>query len=280
MYKDPNFPTIITIEKTSLSNFICSIFINFLTPTRSPEDKEYNLLVEDLDTGIFDAATDHHYWIDKYNNDTAKDSQWAHNFVDINRNKTIVSKINLAYGRVSNNRFYKRVRFHLKEYQFGGITDKSVWISDELVLVSREVLVPDIVHNGTILTDEGKYRCSFSLSHKTAKDQSIYVKYLEPVVSFYDKGQLVCVGTAKEGADELVFTSPEKHGSKVTRVDIELKYYNGETAVKKTFTTDVIDKQIFFIATEDSIEKAMGAALSHSANTRDLHKIIKIYQKP
>lgn len=277
MYKDPNFPTIITIEKTSLSNFICSIFINFLTPTRSPEDKEYNLLVEDLDTGIFDAATDHHYWIDKY---STTDSQSTSNFVNINRNKTIVSKINLAYGRISNNRFYKRVRFHLKEYQFGGITDKSVWISDELVLVSREVLVPDIVHNGTALTEDGKYRCSFSLSHKTAKDHSIYVKYLEPVVSFYDKGQLVCVGTAKEGEDELVFTSPEQHGSKVTRVDIELKYYNGETAVRKTFTTDVVDKQTFFIATEDSIEKAMNAALSFHKSKGHLKKIIKIYQKP
>lgn len=278
MYKDPKFPTIITIEKTSLSNFICSIFINFLTPTRSSEDKEYNLLVEDLDTGIFDAATDHHYWIDKR---PATDSQSTSSFVSINRNKTIVSKINLAYGRVSNNRFYKRIRFHLKEYQFGGITDKSVWISDELVLVSREVLIPDIIHKGTTLTKDGNYRCSFSLSHKTAKDQSIYVNYLEPVVSFYDKGQLVCVGTANnEGDDELVFTSPGTHGSKVTRVDIELKYYNGETAVKKTFTTDVVDKQTFFIATEDSIEKGMNAALSYQANTGYLWKIIKIYQKP
>lgn len=277
MYKAPNFPTIITIEKTSLSNFICSIFINFLTPTRSPENKEYELLVEDLDTGVFDAATDHHYWIDNY---TATDSRPTHDFVDINRNKTIVSKINLAYGRVSNNRFYKRIRFHLKEYQFGGTVDKSVWISDELVLVSREVLVPDIVHNGTTLTKDGKYRCSFSLSHKTAKDQSIYVNYLEPVVSFYDKGQLVCVGTAKEGADELVFTSPDKHGSKVTRVDIELKYYNGEIAAKKTFTTDVVDKQTFFIATEDSIEKAMNAALSYHESKGHLKKILKIYQKP
>lgn len=301
MYKAPGFDSIVTIESIKNDNFLSYVYLKILSPKPHSVNKAYKIWFENLDTKILSVIDNNTYYIDRYRDDSSSGAAQAQplDYININRNKTVCLKINLSQLNVLNNHFVCRCRLHLKEHTVAMLAGESVYISDDITLTSREIKVPTIecksvsvinkpakITSGILSADpdNGKLMCRLSLKFPTSRDETNFNLYLKTYVSFFDGNNLMECEEVGDQPDNniLDFKSINKYGNKVTKIKVEIRYYNDAVAKSQTFVLNAIKKFKAFIADEEDIAPCVNLYQAKSFNvsgTPVCHKIVDIYQK-
>lgn len=260
------FTTSISVTGTRVDGPTAYVYIKFLSTKPADEHLGYFFCTENVNSGITIKTNDNLYYIDRYSTSTIYD-----NIININRNKTVALKFNLLDGEIIGNRFVRKVVLHLKEQNLWLPEDTDVWVSDELTLASSEIIMPEIQCGG-IESVDGKSRCAIKLIHDNARDLTLYNKYVQPQVIFYDKrnvsqAETVLNYTAADD-DYMLFESLNDYENNVSRVKCQLVFPNGTIGAEKSFEYDTLKKFNAYFGFEDVILKcdAIGTNVGNVKN--------------
>lgn len=261
-----DFKTLVDIENIRINNFMAFIDIHFITPKKSDVDKSYRLWVEDLDRkGMLTIATNEIFYIDKC-------SDVNSSAISVNRNYTANIRLSLLGTNIVDNRLVRRVRFHLKENQFGQTSDRSVWISDEKIIASTQIKLPVLKVTGCARRNKKLY-VKIDIQHKTAFDEVSFNQMCQVWVHFFDGNNLINTeqcSSFKITEDKVVIGSNQDYGSNVTKIGIEIRYVNGCQGEYNEYTVDVIDGIVAYAATEEHIIKAKTVRIGYRSTTGEL----------
>lgn len=156
-----------TVKNIKISGNIA--YITLLIMSNTPQSKHcaFSFWVKDIETNEYIKANNNRYWIDRCNSY----DNYSGN-IDINMYKEIILKVDITKANTASmqlNRWVRHIQITLKDSaatQYG----EDYWISEELELLSDEIILPELSNLKYISGDNLSLNAMFNLSYSSQED--------------------------------------------------------------------------------------------------------------